>query len=143
MSKYANGIAVIMFVFILSGCNMDRSMNVQKSVIRGTGDVSATLVLEKTQLVDVEQRKIQMDKAATIVIETLEKDAIYPMTIDELRAKLRAKLPIEFWSYIDEILAYVERIKPSEYMSQTVIDRLLAYAKGFKIGTNEYNIKYR
>jgi hypothetical protein len=121
----------IMGMFLVAGCSTT-SMNYQRSVARGTGDLTATATLEQTS-VTREQFAANVNKVVDFLNKTPLPDN---MTRDELMALIKDKIDNA------ALKSIVDKFAPTLPSNVNIVQakRLTAdFIKGLSVGINEFN----
>ena len=127
-TMFVSAVAVCLFMF---GCSSTNSLNYQRSLARGTGDLSSTAVLASG--------KVSKDK----ILDAVQKVDIYldganlPDTItrDELIVLIKEQIPVEqLKTLADKLVVLI----PADMNVKDGITVIRAFIKGINTGTTEF-----
>ena len=122
------------------GCRAP-SMNVQRSGLRGVGDVAATVLLERVPEAAV---PVVREKALEVIAQcdAALSDGVLPgMSLDALKKILDEKVPEQYKPVSDAVLKVVRGIRlPTEALGENNAKRIRAALVGIKSGVTEYKV---
>lgn len=123
-------ILILLLAAVMSSCSAG-SMNVQRSGLRSVGDLSVTVLLDKTSEANIEKNKERIKKVLETIRTLVTSDDLTALTRTKFTTKLLKKIPAQYASWtrsvIDTALLSVE--------SHTQIDaddrrRIMAFVNG-------------
>jgi len=128
-----------------SGCIVVESLNVQKSLLRGTGDSGVTAVLENQ---DEEKVAEVVDGVISIcqdVLEFLDSGSIAELTRSELKRALLDVVPDGSADFVNDIMSLVSmaRIDVDGKIGTRNVKRIRASVIGVIRGADEYSVEDR
>jgi len=127
---------------LATGCK-GPSMNTQRSALRGTGDVVATVLLERVDAAEVPAKQALALKVIAEVEKALDAEGVPELTLEKLQA-LMDKVPGEYRPVADAIMKVVRGVKlPTDKLGSNNIKRIRAALKGLTSGINGYRIEDR
>ena len=121
------------------GCQRP-SLNVERSLLRGSGDVSATLVIN---IVDnqVEVQK-EITTYAIAILKWLDKGEIDKQTAAQVAKDLKKIIPAKYWSLIDMAMGALDNVQadPTALLGVNNLKRLKAFFRGVQTGSIAFEV---
>jgi len=139
-------VATLLCLFSV-GCIMPsyKSLNAQRSAIRGGGDIGVTVALDSvdtgTQAEDIALKT----KDITIAVDKFLQDGkIADLTIPEITGELRKLIPADYQFIFDMLIAQISGITvPTEKIGVNNVKRLRSLCAGIILGCVEYKASDR
>lgn len=128
-------ILVLPVVLLLAACAAP-SLNMQRSLLRGSGDVAATAYLDHND--DVAPRTLV--QVAVGVQAFLESGDVSELPLDELKARLAQLIPIRYRAWGEQLLGVIDTQSVDVRGTVGVLNarRLEAFVIGFLRGAEAY-----
>jgi len=106
-------------------------MNVQRSGLRGAGDLSVTVMLDQTQAADVEELKAELTTFLYAVKEFIETGDVVVLTRTELTTRLLEEVAGQYtpWAHM-AINAALTTLDPTVSIGEAGKKRLTAFVHG-------------
>jgi len=120
-------------------------MNVQRSGLRSSGDLTATISLDElVKSEDVPGTVALIDETIDKLLEFLEDGELIHLTRSEFRLKAMEYIPVRLRDFSDAFFAAVstQHLNVDKIGSKNV-RRLKAFLKGAKNGLKEYKVEDR
>ena len=136
----------VAFGLVLSSfsCETISSLNVQKSLLRGTGDSGITTVLENQSEEKVQEIADGVKTICNDVLNFLDSGNIAGLTVNELKAELLEVVPEGSEDFVNDILSLVimQNVDVGSIGSRNV-KRIRAFVKGVIRGAEDYAVEDR
>jgi hypothetical protein len=126
----------------LAGCAFNPSLNLQRSALRGSGDLAATGYLDTVSSTSVDVSKANVMAVAGVFVDVLVNDYVSDMDTTTIGNMIKSRIDPRYYFLVDSMLARCVGVKPSHAIGDTNRKRLLAFAKGVASGAVEYEVPY-
>lgn len=134
-------------LLVLVGCNMPtyKSVNAQRSAIRGGGDIAATLSLDAVNTGEQAEAIAKKTEQICIAIDKFLGDGkVADLTIPEITGELRKLIPADYQFLFDMLIAQISgQTVPVQKIGANNIKRMKALCEGVIIGCNRYSVADR
>lgn len=126
MRKY---LAVLGFLLVV-GCTPP-SMNLQRSLLRDTGDSGITVLLDETPLEKVDATRAEVKDIGEAILKFLDTGKVYELTRSELAVELKKIVPEKYDVYYDMVMTAIsEQQLDVDKIGQNNVARIRAAVVG-------------
>jgi len=134
-------VCVAFGLVVASGCVGVDSLNVQRSLLRGTGDGGITTVLENQDADKVAEIADGVKDICNDVLNFIDSGNIGELTKGELKAALLNVVPDGSADFVGDIigLVSVSNVDTSQIGARNV-KRIRAFLRGVILGADEYDV---
>jgi hypothetical protein len=140
-------IVCLVAAFAMTGCIMPnyKSLNAQRSAIRGTGDISVSLSLDSIENPATAESVAVDTKNITIAVDKFLQDGkVADLTIPEITGELRKIIPADYQFIYDLLIAQISTITvPTDVIGANNVKRMRALCAGIIVGCSEYDVADR
>ena len=133
---------------LLAGC-APPSLNIQRSVLRGTGDTAVTFVLDEVAEDKLDETSGKIKSIVEGVAKFLEDGKVANLTRSQLSTEILKIVPAKYKNWADQLLAVVSAqditvdTAKVEKIGVNNVLRLKAFLKGALGGIKEHNKDHR
>ena len=138
----------VIILFSTVGC-VPPSLNLQRSVLRGTGDTAVTFVMDEVSDGKVDETLWKIKSIVGALNKFLEDGKVAGLTRSELSTEILKIVPAKYKNWADQLLAVVSSQDITVDQEKIVkigpnnVLRLKAFLKGALKGLEEYNKDHR
>ena len=136
-------VTMVAAMLLSVGCVMPsyKSLNAQRSAIRGTGDLGVSLSLDAVSTGDKAELIAKKTKDISIAVKAfLQTGKVSDLTIPEITGELRKLIPPDYVFLYDLLIAQIQGVTvPVEKIGANNVKRLIAICDGLITGCEQYN----
>ncbi len=135
----------ILLVAVTSGCGETFvSMNVQRSGLRATADVGATVYLDARDILVVDTDKVKLKEIANSIGLFLDTGNVALLPLDEVRRHLNSIVPVQYRNFVHIVLASVSTKTVSiSGVGADNVARMRAALLGMNLAVDQYRNEHR
>jgi len=122
-----------------------KSMNIQRSGIRCTGDTATTIALDSlSSAAEADSVRMKVKEVALVVQSLLKDGKVSALTVPEVTQALEKLVPENYRFLLDIALSQIEGITlPTQKVGTDNVERINSVCVGVIQGCDLYDVKYR
>jgi len=137
---------ISVFVVFATSC-IAPSMNVQRSLLRDSGDSGATVYLETVDAAKVATQQAQIEEACEAALKFLDDGKVKDLPIDAVAAEIKKLIPAEYALLVDMAIGAIDTADPTVDVSKAIgaanVKRIRAALRGAMLGATDYSLDDR
>lgn len=132
-------LSILPIILSLAGCGV--GLNIQRSVLRSTGDLGATIYLdEAVSAQSAESVRVELLNIFNGVDKFMDTGSVANLSVDKLVIELNKIIPVKYQNYAEKIASHIEVANVNvDAIGKNNVKRVKAFLKGAITALNDYD----